>query len=161
MKITIQYLAGLFDGEGCISIACAKQGWKNSRSKSPAYELKLHIRMTDPRPIKIFRDYFQQFLNGGYSVRQEYEHPNHKPTYCYGCSHSKAETIIKQLLPYLIVKKEQAELALEFQQYIRDSKCQGKVGFSRKPDPDYILAKRHHYYLAMKNLKSLRYPFQA
>ena len=157
METTIQYLAGLFDGEGCISIIRANVKSKNERARSPAYELKLHIRMTDPRPIKVFRDFFDT-KKGGYVVRQEYKPLNHRPTYCFGCSHTKAETIIKQLLPYLICKKEQAELAIEFQQYIRDSKCQGKIGFSRKPVPDYILAKRHDYYLTMRKLKLIRLP---
>lgn len=155
MKTTIQYLAGLFDGEGCISIIAAKIGAKNYRAQSIAYELKLHIRMTDPRPVKAFRDFFAD-TNGGNTVRQEYKPLNHRPTYCFGCSHTKAETIIKQLLPYLICKKEQADLAIDFQQYIRDSKCQGKIGFSRRPVPDYILAKRHDYYLSMRKLKLLR-----
>ena len=162
MNITIQYLAGLFDGEGCISIICAKKGAKNPRSQSPAYELKLHIRMTDSRPIKAFSDYFAKHFKGGFIARQETKKPErHKPTYCFACSHTKAENIIKELLPYFICKREQAELALEFQQYIKESKCQGKIGLNRKKVPDNILAKRHQYYLQMKNLKSLQYPLQA
>ena len=157
MKTTIQYLAGLFDGEGCISIIAAKVGAKNFRAKSIAYELKLHIRMTDPRTIKAFRDFFSNDI-GGWTVRQEYKKNNHRPTFCFGCSHSKAEKIIKQLLPYLICKKEQAELAIEFQQYIRDTNCANKIGFARRPVPDYILAKRHNYYLTMRKLKLLRLP---
>ncbi|KKM15745.1 hypothetical protein LCGC14_1692950 [marine sediment metagenome] len=152
MKPSIEYFAGLFDGEGCICIARAKQGWKNSRSKSPAYELKVFIRMSDVRPIQIFKERF----DGNISF-QEYKPVNHRPTHCFYCSHTKAERVVKELLPYLIVKKEQAEVALEFQQYMRDSNCK-KVGFARKPVPKYILEKRHQYYLTLKNLKRKVYP---
>lgn len=152
MKTSIQYLAGLFDGEGWISISRSSPKWKNTRAKSFQYELKVGVAMCDYRPIKEFADFFD-----GNIRFQIYKNPKRKPLYHFTTSHRKAEKIIQQLIPYLICKKEQAQLALDFYQYCKDTRCTGVVGFSRKPVPDYIIENRHKYYLNLKKLKS-EYP---
>lgn len=153
--ITIEYLAGLFDGEGCISIIKSNPFYKTSTSKTYKYFLSLMVGMTDPRPIVAFKEFF----NGRRTVIQEQPNSVRQRTmYRYQATSNVAEEIIKKLLPYLICKKEQAILALEFRDYIRESSCLGKVGFARKPVPKEILKKRHNFYLKMKELKVLKYP---
>lgn len=96
------YLAGIIDGEGCIRLANC--GYAKRRV------IDLRIYNTDVRLIEWLRDNL-----GGYA----YAH-NKKAHVCWQVhwSSKRAKVIIEHVLPYLIVKKEQAEIALSFQRLI-------------------------------------------
>jgi hypothetical protein len=95
--ITNEYAAGFFDGEGNISIA--------STGKK-AYELNLRviIGQKDFTPLLKFKEKW------GGSV----DYGRQSKVYFWRGGAKIAEKFLRDVLPFLIVKKAQAEIALDF-----------------------------------------------
>lgn len=103
------YTAGILDGEGCISIYIAKR-WDKRQSKyvyRPVLEISIY--QADERLIK-----WLVFHYGGKS----YEHTmknSSRPGWQWTAPRGKArEDFLLEILPYLLMKKEQAQLALDY-----------------------------------------------
>lgn len=94
------YLAGLIDGEGCIS------AFKNKGRKSINPEFR--IAMTQRAPIDLFSEYF-----GGNVSTHIPKEVKHKICYAYHTTGKKTHDILKLVTPYLKVKKSQAKMAME------------------------------------------------
>lgn len=110
--ITDQYFAGLFDGEGCISLNIQK-----SRAAFNAPP-RLYIGLTNmaaPLLMEISAKY-----NGNLRYR-----PKANMVYIQWASASVIETVLIKIEPYLIVKREQALLVLWWinNTYYRDRRC--------------------------------------
>lgn len=103
MNASIEYIAGFFDGEGCIRATVAKDG-KNASG--------LHVFITNTYfPILSM---FEQKFGGTTSLRNN-SNPKHKATYQWRMSSRKEiKNFLEQVEPYLIEKREQALLALEY-----------------------------------------------
>jgi len=152
-KLTIQYVAGLFDGEGCVNIYQTKKGVKKDRI---GYELTATIYNTYFEIIKRLKETF-----GGYGLTRKRERvrngENWKTSYEWKLSCSKAKDFLKKLLPYLIIKKEQAKIAIEFQE-LRERK---KYRFGRNPkevDDFYELCYQKMRLLNKKGVNNTYYP---
>lgn len=104
MTQNIAYLAGIIDGEGCISI----RKWQQ-RNKYWIYSLTLDVGNTN----RILTDWLSDNF-GGTVILFHSKNPRHNDRYCWRLSQGKAGIIIKKVLPYLLIKKEQAVLALEY-----------------------------------------------
>lgn len=96
----IAYIAGFFDGEGCVRIKKANQGGNS-------YYLIAHITNTNPVILKKVQDLF-----GGNTRVQE--NGRNKPIYNWYITSSEANDFLKTLQPFLIEKKSQAELGIKF-----------------------------------------------
>ena len=94
------YIAGLLDGEGCISI---------KRSRRTNYNLYVEIYNTN----KDVMLWLQERYIG--SINSKRKNVNHKVCYTWCVACSKAESFLELIIPYLIIKQEQAVIALEFQ----------------------------------------------
>ena len=93
------YLAGMIDGEGCISIAvCHKKGRNYFR-------LILGIYNNDQDLIDWISDTLESI------ARTSYVHKRSR-TFRWEASGSQAQVVLREMKPYLKVKKQQAELAL-------------------------------------------------
>lgn len=95
----LAYLAGIFDGEGCIII-----------SPGPQHQIRMDVTNTHRGVIDWLRDTF-----GGRV--QATKRGQYRRIYRWGASHRRAVALLKFLLPYLHVKKEQAELAIAYQEH--------------------------------------------
>lgn len=98
----IAYIAGFFDGEGCVRIKQANQGGNS-------YYLIAHITNTNPIILKKVQGLF-----GGNTRLQE--KGKNKPIYNWYITSSEANDFLKVLYPFLIEKKSQAELGINFHQ---------------------------------------------
>jgi hypothetical protein len=98
----LSYLAGFFDGEGSIVI----------RANDHTIYLQVNVTQTDPRPLQLYVDLF------GGRVSKMHDKSYWKKSYIWQISSHKAAAALEKMLPYLTVKKAQAELALEFQKLI-------------------------------------------
>lgn len=94
----VAYLAGLIDGEGYIGVK------RSGRS----FHARIQVRMVDEPAIAFLRD----TLGGSYY--REKEQPGRRPLYCWQASDAAAARILHAVLPYLRVKREQAETVLAF-----------------------------------------------
>ena len=102
----LAYLAGLFDGEGCICIA--KQ--KARKGRHASYHLECSVSMANEYLPTLYR-----FSFGGSVYFYRDRHPNHQPAWQWHISARKAKIFLETISPYLTIKKGEAELAIKFQ----------------------------------------------
>ncbi len=95
------YLAGFFDGEGCVGI----YPHRNARTGKHYYELSLNVTQKDRTILNFFQAHY-----GGYIIY------NHKQNvHKWTTDVPSAVIFLNDILPFLIVKSAQVKLALEFQ----------------------------------------------
>jgi hypothetical protein len=102
----LAYIAGLLDGEGNINIA------KRCPNGTDTFRLTVSVYNNSYKAI----DFVCRHL-GGHSYLL-----SNKCLKLYWCS-SKAQEVLKVLLPFLIIKREQAELAIAFQDLVNDRRA--------------------------------------
>lgn len=102
---TIGFIAGIIDGEGSITIEIQS---KCEVRKDNYYSVRLLVINT----CKPLVDWLEKTLGGHVSTRKKIEGQK----YCYKwniCSYN-ARDILIMCLPYMIVKKKQAEVLIKF-----------------------------------------------
>jgi hypothetical protein len=104
-KLALAYTAGFFDGEGCISITKRKTKTINGYS----YQLFVSVWSTDEWVIQWLK------MQYGGSTLCRPANGNKKPIYKWCLASNKACPFLSQILPYLNLKRPQAEMALAFQ----------------------------------------------
>lgn len=111
---TLAYLAGFFDGEGHITIertSSQKQGVPGSSQM-----LRIGACNTDPRPVELL----YRTLGGSLRVTTPKGIPKsggeYATQYIWRLKSSEAKECLKALLPFLIVKRERADLAIAFEE---------------------------------------------
>ena len=102
------YLAGLIDGEGCISVDKVR----NKQCKNGfSIKCNLRINMVDAEAI----DYFHKKIGIG-SVHRIIKGGNRRQQKLWSInSGSQVSAVLKEILPYLKIKVKQARNLLEFQ----------------------------------------------
>lgn len=100
------YLAGLIDGEGCISIA--KQ--KITRSPTPVYYLMVSIVSTD----KNLLDYWRDITGLGNLCITRKGNLKERDCYQWQLTSNQAIELLILVYQYLILKKDQADIAFNF-----------------------------------------------
>lgn len=106
-KLLLAYLAGVADGEGGIGIY--KRLPKNSEQR-PGYVLRFVVTQT----IRSLPEMFQRRFGGAVLIERR-GHKGWKDCYDWVSSSNIAANALRLLIPYMTVKKPQAELALRFQ----------------------------------------------
>ncbi len=102
-KLPKRYLAGLFDGEGWISIRP-----QSSKRKLSSIHIQVGMGMTH----KILKIIYKQF---GGSLGIEEETKKHKKVYRWSLqSKQQIKNFLMLIYPYLIIKQKQAQIMLNF-----------------------------------------------
>ncbi len=96
----VAYIAGFFDGEGCVRIKRANQGGNS-----------YYITATITNSNKAILEYIKDIFGG--KVRQAEKKAN-KVIYHYELSSAEAVDMLKTLMGFLREKRPQAELAVDF-----------------------------------------------
>ena len=130
------YLAGLFDGEGCIFVSRQNSG--------RSHYLGVTITNTNVGVLKLAKRMF------GGSIRQNSDSRKHRTTsWVWRIVSNQAENALKTLLPYLRIKRQEAELALDFQKLLHATFVfHRKIGISTD-----VIAQRDAYYWALRECK--------
>lgn len=106
-KTNWSYLAGMIDGEGHISLLKNRQ-----HRESEGFALTLNIGITN-RSLPLMKWLIKEF--GGVYYHRAHENQNWADRYDWSPKGKKnKEEILLGILPYLIIKREQALVALEF-----------------------------------------------
>ncbi|MBL7167025.1 MAG: hypothetical protein ISS55_11200 [Dehalococcoidales bacterium] len=109
MKRTdLAYIAGIVDGEGYIGITADGKKFKHGRQN-------LRLRVTVTNTSEWLCQYLK-FRFGGGKILLRTLSPNHRPCWQWQVDYQKAGDFLKLILPYLHLKKPQAELAIKFQE---------------------------------------------
>lgn len=132
--VELAYMAGFFDGEGCINICAYKH--KHIKNNQIAYKMSIKASQVDVAPLLMFH----KFFGGGtptkfYQTGQKSGIVREQHLWGIGCN--AALHCLEALVPYLIVKKEEAEIAIRFQRGMilhshTDSKTIKQVSIFRK-----------------------------
>ena len=100
----LAYIAGIIDGEGSICLTIRRYPGGGTVS------LIACVGMTDPRVPKLLHEKFggALFLRKPTSIKW-------KPAWAWSLTGDKALSFIEVIYPYLIIKREQADIAIAFQ----------------------------------------------
>lgn len=145
------YLAGLIDGEGCLGCYPFTQ----NGGRLPSFSVKLGFTFATREPL----DTVCAWLGAHWKVYPATS-PNRSPR--YRCHVSKSVTIIvlRACLPFLILKRRQAEIALEIEAIrARHSPSRVHVGHAKfRRMPAGAVKKMTRLVLALSALKSNKRP---
>src|SRR5574337_1654963 len=135
------YLAGFLDGEGCIHIAnCRIQ----KRGISLTHRLLIQITQSNPDVLS----YWKEKTGLGFVAVRRHEilekslpekyRRNCSDSYTWHITDREAEELLIQIGDYLMVKREQARLAMEYRHTIRKHSA-GRVAIA----PEVIELREH------------------
>ena len=100
------YLAGILDGEGSIIMYKRRD--------------VVAVMLTVSNTAKKLLDWIADKTGVGAVCAQYQETEKRKATWFWRCNADAAESVLRQIRPYLVLKSAQADLALETQQQLRD-----------------------------------------
>jgi len=136
------YLAGIIDGEGCLGIS--KNSTKKQRQKNPKYQSEVCVVNTN----HALMDWLQNKIGGLVNARKNYQEETWKTAYRWRIKEGQHSTLLKSILPYLIIKKKQAELIIEFQETKKLQSLFGRELSDEQKDT------REFYYQSLKKLNA-------
>jgi len=112
MKVTPQYLAGVVDSDGSISIV---RRLRQTTSRGYQYREVIQITWVDtPESRAVFSALKLEYGGSIFSVSKRADRfANAKPTIKYSAEAKAVERILNDITPYLILKKQQALATLE------------------------------------------------
>jgi len=114
-ELDLSYIAGIFDGEGSIHITKLNP---TQSYKSTKYVLHFYVGNTNLEMLKELKSFF----GGSLTLDARKDVPNSKPFWHWNLGPKAAYLVIKELLPYLKIKKERAEVAIKFYELCKSQK---------------------------------------
>lgn len=137
---TLSYIAGFFDGEGTINISPGRG--------SNYYTLSISVTNTDHEILFQLKEWL-----GGKVSNAKVRNARSKPVRRWSVDSGQAEEILEALLPYLIVKKRRAHLAIGFRELFKGEFILPR-GNAKGPEHEQkkqrILAQREQFYLELR-----------
>ena len=106
----LAWAAGIIDGEGSIFIM--KQQRKD-RERGHNYILRISVQSTDPYMTK---ELGKLFPDGAIFSQDRYKSENWSDTLKWQVNGRRAVNVLKQILPFMRVKQDQAKMAVDFQE---------------------------------------------
>jgi hypothetical protein len=110
-KANAAYIAGFLDGEGTIMIVLRK----------PSASYSLRVALAQSSKARQVLDWISEVTGVGASVNKNFSSPKHDMGLTWACAGDAAVGLLEQILPYLIVKRTQAELAINFQKRLSNA----------------------------------------
>lgn len=144
------YIAGVLDSDGCITMSKAID--KRRLNSKGTFTLRLVITMTYDSVI----DWIIERI-GGFKEVQNYTYKPSQSRHLYTLrlSGKRAAELCKQVLPYMIAKRNRAEVAIEFAETIHVNNNRGRDGiFQAMPNDLYEWKKS--LFIRLKKLNSVR-----
>ena len=140
------YLAGSIDGEGCVSIQKSKPR-RNCGYPYGRFDLMLSIENTDLRLM----EWLKRNFGGRIWTSRKRLKANHKFELHWRINSNKAAVLLEACLPFLVIKKEQARIAIAFQK-TKHSELQRQANGQIMRLDSHIFEERQKYYDKMKVL---------
>jgi hypothetical protein len=133
------YLAGLFDGEGCINI---RKG-KSKKTRNPIFVLQVIVALSTGKDLEPW----QRKTGLGQIYHIPSSNKKWSDYYHWRISNLQAENFLRLIFPYLITKKRQANTAFSFRATFLEQGGRGK------PLPQSIFEIREYYKNKLHDLK--------
>ena len=156
-KLLLAYAAGIIDGEGTLIISVRHQ----TKERQMTFCSRIAVGMNNVRPLDLLYGLF------GGSIRTKSTRSKsgkYRNGFVWEISGEKAKHVSKMLLPFLKVKREQAEILIRLQTRIRVGKRRSKgkvrIGFPYRLSQHEVEKRRELYWMMRKaNESKLVYPF--
>ena len=126
----LAWAAGFFDGEGSVFVEIAKN--KNTR-RGVRNLLTASVTQTSTPCLNLFKEYFGGSIATITESRRQ--HMNNSVCYMWRVRSKDALTFLEAIAPYVVVKKEQVELALQYPLTSADGR---KYAGHHNPLPDEV-----------------------
>lgn len=136
------WAAGFVDGEGCITIS--KQIRKNR--PTPAYRVFVTISNTKKNSLELFKEEYGGEIYDYKEQRKDRYGVKWANAYHWYCPITSSERFLTEILPYLRLKNEQANLALAF--------IQTRTNYTNRQVPEEELALRENFRQQIHQLNS-------
>lgn len=144
MKLSLDYIAGFFDGEGCIGV----YGVDDNRVGRKYYTL--HVSASNTRKQVIL--HLKNRFGGRYVTVAPYGYGHKQPMYLWQVSHLKARAFLEKIADRLVIKKKQAQIALKYCRFHFRENRQAYIDGKWVTKPD-ILTKEKSFSEQLKKLK--------
>lgn len=152
--LNVQYIAGLFDGEGWVRADTFTPLFR----KSTRFQVTAGIAMTYEPVIRLLYERYGGVLQGDDCFRRK--NPANRTIWRWSVSSRIAAPFLREIEPFVIVKREQVTLALELQDHIREYRSRmvgDKVSAEFKAE---ICAHRQKIADELRRLKKVNYNLQ-
>lgn len=145
-ELFLAWAAGFFDGEGSVIVELSKE-----KACLHGYRTSLHANVTQTSLpcLQLFMEHF-----GGSIVTTENRTPNGRRwsvQYRWVVRNENALAFLQEIAPYVIVKKEQVTVALQYPMRNAEGK---KYGSSRNPLPDEVMQARLAVRTLLKDIRA-------
>ena len=107
----LAYIAGLFDGEGCVAITRHFKKLDGTKRPCEMYTLRVQVTNVDPRVILPLREKF-----GGSLHITKHKSAKQRDTHVWISTSRVALEFLKAIRPWLVAKAQQADIAIDFQE---------------------------------------------
>lgn len=140
-EVECAWTAGIIDGEGCLYIRRQKA---SKGAKNNCYSLNVRVAMTHMPTIQKLKN-----LWGGYYSERLRKEDNYKNIAIWELSSENAGILLTKIINYLVTKREEAVVALEFLSLPK--------AISFKETPLWLLNKRQELFEKIRQLKRYEY----
>ena len=137
-KESIAYIAGIIDGDGCITITRRKI--RRLKTDNWYYEPQVIITNTDKELLRFCAERY-----GGWIAKLRKPNRNYSTAYQWKVTGDEMKSILDDVNPYLIVRRKQANIVLLFPKYKRNG---------QKARTDTEKQEQETIWLAIKKLNS-------
>ena len=124
------YVGGIIDGEGCIEFKWANR-IRRDRKGIPTYRtliVRLEVPQVDGRLIDYLMETAQE---GCRDIKRYPKNPTYQDQHRWRVGYHGVYRVLKQVYPYLIVKKEKAKLVIDHYDKKFSKKTFGKGKFGQ------------------------------
>lgn len=142
----LAYMAGIMDGEGCFIIGAYA---KNPKTGTPHFHTTMQVSSTD----EILIDWIVENFGGKKSFYTAKQTPinSRRAVYRWTGHSDRVKHMCEVLMPYLVIKKDQAKVMIEMRNTFEKTRMQkGQQG--TQPISQDILALRYSLFDKMKSL---------
>ena len=147
MKLSIEYLAGLFDGEGCVFVQRMDRVGRGVRI--PQHMVWARLNMCHRPLIEMLAEQ----LDASIIVhKKDLKNPRHRRAYEVSLYGNKAADFLRSVYEFLVIKKEEARLAIELQDHL--NRYKGKLPNMPIEHIEPLIAYREIIRLQVKAIKT-------
>lgn len=126
IKVELAYLAGVIDSDGTIGIKCNTYSMRVIKdSTQPTYSERVCLKQVEPQAIELVHSLF-----GGYKFISDPYCKRGKSLHGWQVTDKKAAVFLLAVLPFLRIKKRQAEVCIALRKLKEKSKKQ-RVAYGR------------------------------
>jgi hypothetical protein len=149
------YAAGVIDSDGSIGIRLDTYAMRVRKVKAgPVYKERVTLKQIEPQAVDLLHEAF-----GGSRFISAPQNPRAQPLHSLQIVDRMASTFLEAILPYLLIKRRQAELCIELRR-LKDECRKARFAYGRGhrgagPRPDALTAAMSELRAEIMNLNQV------